>query len=378
MLSRLNKTYLSALVFFIAVLSLVGASCTRTTVPATSSISSWKFAVVSDTQGNKKASKGDSCINDAVVHAIAGDLVREKPDLVLVSGDLVNGWIKNGGTSYTRQYQNWKKAMAPVYDSGIRVYPIRGNHDSGPERLVLPPLPARLEPPPGALDALKAAFLSTFNEPYIPQNGPHDEQIDGQIDGQGDKQVEGEADERGLTYSFSHKNAFFVGLDQYSSCQHQVNQAWLDRQLQGNTLPHLFIYGHEPAFEMHHKDNLSCFPALRDQFWDSIGNAGAIIYFCGHDHFYNRALIPDSAGHPLRQIIVSPGGGRMRTWSGTYREADRMTREYHNEKFHGYMLASVENSCVTVRWKALTNPKDAKSFQVLDTFSYCVQVSPAN
>ncbi len=358
MQSLFNKKYFSVLAFLVLLLSLVSASCTRNTAPSHSSAPSWKFAVVSDTQGHNKAPQGHSCINDAIVHAIAGDIVLEKPDLVLVSGDLVNGWFKNGDTAYCVQYQNWKNAMAPVYHAGIRVYPIRGNHDSGPERLVLPPLPARLEPPPGALDQLKKAYQDTFNESYIPKNGPIGQQ--------------------GLTYSFSHKNAFFVGLDQYSGGQHKINQAWLDRQLQGNTLPHVFIYGHEPAFEMHHKDNLSCFPALRDDFWDSIGRAGAIIYFCGHDHFYNRALIPDSTGHPLRQIIVSPGGGKRRTWSGSYKEAGRITREYHNEKFYGYMLATVEGDCVTLRWKALTNPEDTNSFQFLDTFSYCVPAASVN
>ncbi|WP_321493476.1 metallophosphoesterase [uncultured Desulfobacter sp.] len=353
MQSLFNKKYFSILVFLIQVYFGVISSCAPEAVPTGGSVQPWTFAVVSDTQGNNKAPESHSCINDHIVHAIADDLAREHPDLVLVSGDLVNGWLKNSDTAYPVQYQNWKKAMAAVYEAGIRVYPIRGNHDSGPERLVLPPLPAHLEPPDGALDQLKKTFQKTFSEAYIPQNSPVGEQ--------------------GLTYSFRHKNAFFVGLDQYSNGQHKVNQAWLDRQLRNNTHPHIFIYGHEPAFEMNHKDNLSCFQKLRDIFWDSIGQAGAVIYFCGHDHFYNRALIPDSTGHPLRQIVVSPGGGRLRTWSGRYEESNRVTREYHNEKFYGYILVTVEGLHATVRWKALTRPEDMYSWQFLDTFSYSLK-----
>ena len=83
----------------------------------------------------------------------------------------MNGWFRNGGTPYTDQYLNWKRAMEPVYGAGIKVFPIRGNHDSGPERIALPPLPARFEPPPGSLALLSDAFRRVFSEPYIPANG---------------------------------------------------------------------------------------------------------------------------------------------------------------------------------------------------------------
>jgi hypothetical protein len=358
MQSFFHKNHFPIFALLILALYLVNASCTGVSTPPRNSAQVWKFAVLTDTQGANRAPEGHSCINDDVVQAIAKDLVREHPDFVLVSGDLVNGWFKNGGTPYPVQYQNWKKTMEPVYQSGIRVYPIRGNHDSGPERIALPPLPAHLEPPPGALAQLKNAFQETFNETYIPQNGP--------------------MGEKGLTYSFSHKNAFFVGLDQYNGGQHKINQEWLDCQLAGNTLSHIFIYGHEPAFEIKHKDNLSCFPVLRDNFWNSIGRAGTGIYFCGHEHFYDRALIRDSAGHPLRQIISGSGGGRLRNWSGKYKEANRVTAEYHNEDFYGYILVTVEGPNVTVRWKALTHPEDMNSWQVLDTFSYSVPLISGN
>ncbi len=348
-----HKNHWPVLLALILAFSLAGASCIRVATPPGTGVSTWKFAVVTDTQGPNRAPDGHSCVNDSVVQAIANDIVREHPDLVLISGDLVNGWFRNGGTPYPVQYQNWKKAMAPVYRSGIRVYPIRGNHDDGPERLVLPPLPAHLEPPPGSSARLKKAFQEAFAESYIPKNGP--------------------VGEEGLTYSFSYQNAFFVGLDQYSGGQHKINQAWLDRQLEGNSLAHVFIYGHEPAFELHHKDNLACFPGLRDTFWDSIGKAGARIYFCGHDHFYDRALIADSRGRPIRQMIGGSAGGKRRTWSGVYREADRITGEYHNDELYGYILVTVAGPDVTVRWKALTHPEDDHSWQVLDTFSYTVR-----
>jgi hypothetical protein len=309
---------------------------------------SWKFAVISDTQGNNQEKAGKSCINDEIVRIIAEDIVQEHPDFVLVAGDLVNGWFRNGGTDYAVQYANWKKAMGSVYRTGIRVYPIRGNHDSGPERIALPPLPSHLEPPPNTPILLKKAFNNTFVEPYIPHNGP--------------------ADEEGFTYSFSHKNAFIVGLDQFTGGQHKINQDWLNRQLAGNRNLHVFVYGHEPAFETDHKDNLAFYPKERDIFWDSIGKAGGQIYFCGHDHMYNRAVIADSGGNEIRQIIAGTGGGPLKTWSGKY-PGERVKREYYNGDYHGYVLVTIEGPKVTVAWKALVNSGPIQSWKILDELS---------
>jgi len=327
-------------------------SCVHLEKPLQESYPAWQFTVLSDTQDDNRKKTDKTCINDTVIHAITEDILREKPDLVIVTGDLVNGWFRNGGTDYDTQYTNWKKAMGTVYASGIQVYPIRGNHDSGPERLALPPLPAYLEPPPDTLILLKESFRKHFQEVYIPKNGP--------------------AGEEGLTYSFIHKNAFFVGLDQYAGGQHRINQTWLDDELAENFRPHVFIYGHEPAFGADHRDNLGFYPNDRDIFWNAIGSAGTGIYFCGHDHFYNRALVHDEAGNAIRQIIAGTGGGVLRKWSGIYEHGERVQGEYHNENYHGYVLVTVDGMMVTVTWKAFIKRNETVSWQILDTFTYTV------
>lgn len=348
-----RKQLIYVLTLLLLLLSFLGTPGMGMGAPLQEYLTSWKFAVISDTQGDNSKKTDKSCINDAVVQAIADDIVREKPDFVLVAGDLVNGWFRNGGTDYAAQYANWKEAMRPVYHAGIRVYPIRGNHDSGPERLALPPLPSHLEPSSDAPILLKNAFRNAFPEPYIPKNGP--------------------VDEEGLSYSFAHKNAFIVALDQFTGSQHKINQDWLDRQLAENRKPHVFVYGHEPAFETGHKDNLAFYPKERDLFWDSIGRAGDRIYFCGHDHFYNRALIPDNTGNQIRQIIAGTGGGHLRTWSGIYKDK-RVQGESHNGDHHGYILVTVEGPKVTVVWKALMKPGTMGAWHILDTFTYFIPV----
>ncbi len=335
----------------LALLALLVASCLRMPASPQESQTAWTFAVISDTQGDNSSKEGKSCINDTVVRAIADDIAREKPDLVLVTGDLVNGWFRNGGVDYDTQYANWKNAMMPVYRAGIKIYPVRGNHDSGPERLALPPLPARLEPPVDAVARLKEAFLKNLAQAHIPKNGP--------------------AGEEGLTYSFVHKNAFFIGLDQFAGGQHRVNQDWLDRQLAGHRSRHVFIFGHEPAFETGHRDHLGFYPKERDAFWNAIGRAGGKVYLCGHDHFYNRALVADSSGHPIRQMIAGAGGGALRKWPGRYRD-ERVQPEYHNGDHHGYVLVTVEGSKATMVWKALVKQGQTDVWQNLDAFIYTI------
>jgi hypothetical protein len=344
-----GKKQVFQLAFLLALLSFISPACKDGENRLQENPTPWTFAVISDTQGDNKDIAGKSGVNDTVLKVIAEDIVRENPDFILVAGDLVNGWFKNGGTDYAVQYANWKEVLRPVYAAGIRVYPIRGNHNDGPERLALPPLPANLEPPPGTPERMKKAFREAFPESYIPGNGP--------------------AGEEGFTYSFVHKNALIVGLDQYTGSQHKIHQDWLDRQLAENKSPHVFVNGHEPAFETNHKDNLAFFPKERDLFWDGIGKAGGRIYFCGHDHFYNRALILDSAGNEIRQIIAGTGGGSLKTWVGKYADP-RVKGEFHDGDHYGYVLITVEGAKATLRWKGFPKTDGPVVWSVLDSFSY--------
>ena len=342
--------------FRIVLFLLLLVSCTHTSGShVQEQIPLWKFAVLSDTQGTRMAESQKPYINERVLTMIACDLVREQPDFVLVAGDLVNGWLHNGGADYPTQFEAWKKIMQPVYEAGIRVYPIRGNHEDGPERFALPPLPACLEPPAGTQKALKEAFQQAFNQDYISRNGP--------------------LGEEGLTYSFRHKNALIIGIDVFTIHQHKVNQAWLDEQISSKTEEHLFVYGHEPAFGVDHIDNLAFFPQERDQFWNSIGKAGGRVYFCGHDHMYNRAAISDKDGNAVQQVVSGTGGGTPGTWSGKYAEAMRVKGEYNKSGLYGYVLVTVEGPRATLKWKAITEGQTGNTWQVLDIFSYTLSES---
>ena len=318
----------------------------------------WKFAVLCDTRGdNDPANLTKSAINEVVVNSMASDLVKEGAELVIAPGDLVNGWFYIS-MPHADQFATWRKAMAPVYDAGIKVYPVRGNHEDGPPYpLVNFPWPP--DPPnyPIILPVagLRAAYRTAFSD-TCPTNGPPGEE--------------------GLTYSFFYKNAFFVGLDEYIK-PYRVNQPWLDDQLMKNIQPHAFVYGHAPAFRVGHTDSLASYPGERDVFWNSLGNAGVRLYFSGHDHLYNRAHVNDLAGHTIYQVLAGSGGVPFNEWphppEGGYFEGAKIVNDYHDEEHYGYIIVTVDGPRVTMKWKALLNNGVQGVWTTMDTLEYYVQ-----
>jgi hypothetical protein len=348
---RSERTLFSVLITLLLLLALMGCAGTGG-FRADAENRPWKFAYINDTRGDNTNTPGKSGINDVVVRMMAVDIVKEGASLVITGGDAVNGFFGNGGTGYGAQFANWRTAMAPVYNAGIPVYPVRGNHEFGPleKRLPWPPVyPApAVRPVPELLDAYRAAFRDS----YIPKNGPPGEE--------------------GLTYSFSHKNAFFVALDQYGDHPQRVNQGWLTGEFSRNRLPHVFVYGHEPAFRVLHSDCLAYYPVERDRFWDSIGDAGGRVYFAGHDHLYNRALITDSKGREIRQVIAGTGGAPLAKWPGEYAEGSRVKKEFADSDHYGYVIVTIEGPKAAIDWKAIVKDGSAMKWKVLDSFSYTV------
>lgn len=271
----------------------------------------WRFAVIGDMRGAVGA------INTSALSLLAQALVKDKVDLVLVTGDLVKG----SPLGLHSQLREWQAVMGPAYRAGIAVLPIRGNHEAG-----------------GSEGAWKKAFSD------LPTNGPSGEQ--------------------GLTYNVLHKNAMFIGLDQYVR-SHRVNQPWLDKVLGGNTQPHVFVFSHESAFAAEHKTTMAHRPDDRDVFWNSLGAAGARMYFCGHDHFYARGAVADAGGNSVQQLIVGSGGAPSDEFT-QYRDS-RVQPCFQASRQCGYVLVEVDGSKVSVQWKAELTPG---VFTAADQFAY--------
>ena len=230
-------------------------------IPVTSA---WRFAFVGDTHVPLTTVPGE------IASAVADDDAK----LLIIAGDVIDAGANCSQSTFETELTTWCSELAPLTAAGIPVYVIRGNHENdAPDNLY--------------------SWTNFFSGAYsLPANGPA-----GEVD---------------LTYSttMTCSNAFFVGLDDYVNI-HQVNQSWLNQQLAGNKLPHIFGYGHEPAFKAFHTDCLGSVPAARNTFWSSLTSSGAKVYLCGHDHFFNVARINDGDGNStndLYQFIVGTGG----------------------------------------------------------------------
>jgi hypothetical protein len=107
------------------------------------------------------------------------------------------------------------------------------------------------------------------------------------------------------TYSFDYGDAHFLVLNEYydgkSDCASDgdVQDAlynWLIADLETNTRPIVFVFGHEPAYPQpdqesgrlrHETDSLNAHPAHRDRFWNELVAYGVVAYICGHTHNYS-------------------------------------------------------------------------------------------
>jgi hypothetical protein len=283
----------------------------------------WKFMVVGDTRGTSSTDQ----INTTIVQELATEIVSQNPAFVLVPGDLVYS-----GT--LAAFQGWKELMAPVYQRGIGVYPVIGNHDAN-------------DP---------SSFAQTFGS-TLPDNGP--------------------SGEVNRTYAIAYDNVLILGLDTYVNVG-RVNQPWIDSMLAAHPYPHVFTFGHMPAFKANHTDCLDDYPAQRDAFWNSLRNAGARVYFCGHDHFYDHMRVGDGDGdlnNDVHQLIVG-GGGAPLTGGYAYDGANTAWTPagiYHDMQY-GYAVVAVSGLNITITYFHRTGA--ATYVPTSEVWSYTVPSGP--
>ncbi len=111
------------------------------------------------------------------------------------------------------------------------------------------------------------------------------------------------------TYSFDYENAHFVVLNVYcDSGGDAVTDGdipdhlyhWLAADLSSTDKPHIFVFGHEPAYPQpdaltgrvrHLGGSLDAHPAHRDRFWNLLQERGVRAYICGHTHNYSAIRV---------------------------------------------------------------------------------------
>lgn len=222
----------------------------------------FRFAVIGDSRADNEEG-----INIKVFGAILDRIKSESVEFILVTGDMMTG-SKHKDINITR-LKKWKDIVETY---GLRSYVIPGNHEIWSEE---------------SENIVRSIF-------EMPENGP--------------------ANLKELVYSFDYENAHFVALD--TSIYHNFHSLgtgqleWLKEDLKKNDKKIIFIFGHFPAYPIgHHRgDSLDKYPSQRDEVWNVFKEYGVGIYFCGHEHLYNRSI-----HNGIYQVITAGAGARLHT-----------------------------------------------------------------
>ena len=290
--------------------------------------------------GDDRADNDHNGFNKVITQEISDAVLKEKAEMLLWTGDLVNA-LKGDSTTFESELTAWRDAMKSLYDHGVLVLPVRGNHEFvgyNPKDSNHPEIET-----PHAEDIWNKVFSGRY---ALPTNGPDGEK----------------------------NSVLIIGLDQYRN-RHSVNQPWLDQVLKDNKRPFIFVYGHEPAFMAgNHKDEdvLAAEPSKRNVMWESLIGAGARVYFCGHDHFYDHMKIVRANGDPgpeMHQFTAGTAGAPFYK-GGPYSTADQdWTRSQvaHIEEKPGYILIEIEGNKATITFKEQVS---AGVYNAKDSYSY--------
>jgi hypothetical protein len=276
-------------------------------------------------------------MNETVTKALSNAVLNENAAILLWTGDIVNVNDTNEDT-LKKGLEKWRGIMEPLYKSNVKVWPVRGNHE-----VYRYPHQGDYdgEPIPNAAAVWKEVFSGSH---ALPNNAP--------------------VSDDGLSFYSVEDSALIIGLDQYGgddpdplTRKHLVNQKWLDPVLNQNKKPFTFVYGHEAAFmagRHNDDDTLAADASARNLFWQSLVNAKAL-YFCGHDHFYDRMSVvrrTSPQGPEVFQITAGTAGAPF--YTGTQYAGSALWKQQcaaHFENVYGYMLIEVDGEKATITFK---------------------------
>ena len=227
---------------------------------ATPCFADFRFAVLGDTRDY--SSDG---INIKVMNAILEKIKAENVDFIIIVGDMITGSAKTD--VHGNRLKKWK-SIIERYE--IPFYVGVGNHEIESEV---------------SEDIVRSVF-------EMPENGPS-----------GLKE---------LVYSFDYKNSHFIVLDTaiFNSFHAlgKVQMEWLKKDLETNQKGIIFVFGHDPAYPVHSHigSSLDKYSAQRDELWSLFKQYKVRVYFCGHEHLYNRSVYKG-----VYQIITAGGGAPL-------------------------------------------------------------------
>jgi len=299
----------------------------------------WTIVIAGDGRwrnGNPREEDRDG-VNAKILQEVVAATLKEHAAAFLFTGDLVGGY--NEPSKFEAQLRAWMAFVKPLLDAGVRVLPVRGNHEIG-----------------DAADGFEPHRTQLYRDIVakgckVPENGPVGEEL--------------------LTYSLAVGNTLLVGLDQFKVGRTAVNLPWFEKELKATQAAHVIPYAHEMAFTAgSHRDHMgdAANADARDKFWQLLMRHKVAWFFAGHDHLYDRMKVEPvkatDASFPVEQIVAGTTGAppypSTAYFPGTKENPEpgagmwKATQEFHVGGTFGYVVVRIEGSKATMTYKART------------------------
>jgi 3',5'-cyclic AMP phosphodiesterase CpdA len=353
MTSKINR--------IVSILCVVAALFSAALLPVSGYCENLRFVFMADSRG----SYGTPIINTAVLNAISNKILSfpQQPSFVIYGGDQAyRGCIDD---VYT--FDDFKKAMKSLTDTGITLYTAMGNHElyvkgaTDDQGFVLT-----------NQEAFQTAFASN------PANGP-----------------------AGYTPSYDHlvysfespqHDAFFAVLDPYfltadvssPSLDGAIDApqlSWLADQLAQTKATHKFVFSHAPYYYIY---KLSTGGISYTNLWRLMDQNGVDVFFCGHTHLFSRknidsSIAPDPQLSPpvtwnsnVFQVITGTCGAEVN--GGTSLRDVALWHVSNAADTYYFSVVDINGSNIQVT----TYSGNTGDYSVLDTFSVNKGLLPGN
>jgi len=215
--------------------------------------------------------------------------------------------------------------------------------------------PGDIDPPQHASDTVRKVLGEDY--PWYPVVGNHEAETEDDMiwlrnwarQGIPNLVRKGPENSEETTYSFDFRNAHFVVINEYYDGKSDSKNngdvieplyRWLKDDLEANTKPFVFVFGHEPLVSIpdyhngrhrHKGDNLDAHPKTSHRFQQLLRKHKVVAYICGHTHNFSysriNGLLQLDAGHcrgigdkGARSTFLKVFVGKKTCWVEVYRD----------------------------------------------------------
>lgn len=223
-----------------------------------SPVANSRIVIISDLNGSYGSTKYDSRITKAI-----NKIIEIKPDLVLVTGDMVAG--QKSGLNYKAMWKAFEAAVTiPLSNHGIALFVTPGNHDASAysgfegERKIYKEV----------WSAYQEKFLNTSGIEFVSM------------------------DNYPFYYSFKLNNTLFVSLDANTTTQITGNQkTWLLTQVNvASDVSHKVIFSHMPMHPVAQGRENDYIRDPGNELFKTLKANGVDLFLSGHHHAYYPAV----------------------------------------------------------------------------------------